>query len=381
MKACVVTNFPFYSGTGKVPFNIWHKLRDGGICDADLFLTHYLSESEKSLGGNRGVKVLHPFTYDRSPILSRLMIYFADPFLLPKGYDVYHFGNHMIARFAQFRSPSVITVHDVLQFRYPEKFESSLSSKIYNYFMEASIKNLPRANRLICVSNWSKGELLNIFGDIDPRKVSVVYNGLDHNIFYPRDRSRSRQKLGLPNDRTIILHLGSEIERKQVPLLLRSFKELKKKYPDALLVRHGEKKEGTKKLIDGLGLANDIVYYGYTQEEDLPYFYSAADVLVQPSSEEGFCFPVIEAMACGTPVAASNKASLPEVCGGAEALQICELSEGSVVSALDKVLSLPLEERQAVVERGIKNADRFSWEKTASQVYRVYQSIVEGDMK
>jgi glycosyltransferase involved in cell wall biosynthesis len=205
--------------------------------------------------------------------------------------------------------------------------------------------------------------------------VSVIYNGLDHRIFYPRGKQESREKLGLPQDKLIILHLGSEITRKQVPLLLRSFKEIKRKYPNALLVRHGEKKEATQKLINDLGLENDIVYYGYTDEANLPYFYSAADVLVQPSSEEGFCFPVIEAMACGLPVVATNRASLPEVCGGAEASLILELTESGVFSALDFAICLSPSEKSAVVEKGIKNAARFSWEEAAMQVYRVYQSI------
>lgn len=381
MKACLVTNFPFYSGTGKVPFTIWKKLNEEGLCLADLYLTHYLSESEKELLGNKGVKVLHPFTYDKSPTLSRLMIYFADPFLLPGGYDVYHFGNHMIARFAKFRRPCVVTVHDVLQFKYPEKFESGLSSKIYNYFMESSIKSLPDADRLICVSNWSKGELLNIFGGLDPSKVSVVYNGLDHKNFYPRNKEESRRRLNLPLDRLIILHLGSEIERKQVPLLLESFKELKRRYPQALLLRHGEKKKETVELIAKLGLADDIIYYGYVDETELPYLYSAADLLAQPSSEEGFCFPVIEAMACGIPVVAANRASLPEVCGGAEAAVIDELTTEGVVSALERAISLTTEQRRTAVERGFLNAARFSWEETAKQVFSVYQSIVEGGNK
>jgi len=342
-----------------------------------LFLTHFLKDSDKILDGNRGVKVLHPFTYDKSPLLSRLLIYFADPLLLPGGYDVYHFGNHMIARFARFRKPSVVTVHDVLQFKYPEKIGSGIYSKIYNYFMESSIKALPKANHLVCVSNWSRLELLNIFKELDPNKVSVVYNGLDHKVFYPRSKNESRKKLGLPLDRPIILHLGSEIPRKQIPLLIRSFKELKNKYSDALLVRHGEKKGETELLIRELGLENDIAYYGYTSEDDLPYFYSAADVLVQPSAEEGFCFPVIEAMACGLPVVATNRASLPEVCGGSEASVIEDLNESSVLVSLSRALELNSSDREVVVGRGIMNARRFSWEKAASRVLRVYEDVIK----
>lgn len=378
MKVAIVSNFPAYSGTGKVSYQLWQELCHRPSAQADFFLTHFMNKRDHGLPeyGAKGVRILQPFDYMDSPTLSRLFLYFVDPYLLPKGYDIYHFGNHMIARFASIRRPSVVTVHDVLQFKYPEVFESKYISKIYNYFMEKSIKSLPKANHLICVSRWSEKELLNIFKEIDPKKISVVYNGLDHSIFYPRAKEAAREKLGWDPNKKYLLHLGSEIARKQIPLLFRSFKVIKELFPEAILVRHGEQKEETRKLIKELGLENEVIYYGYTPEKDLADFYSGADALLQPSSEEGFCFPVIEAMACGLPVVSSNRASLPEVCGGAEAAVMENLEEEDLVGAVSSLLKLGSANKEIIIKRGFENAQRFSWQKTAREIYGVYEEIV-----
>ena len=198
----------------------------------------------------------------------------------------------------------------------------------------------------------------------------------NHSIFYPRDQRQSRRKLGLPIEKKIILHLGSEIPRKNVPLVLRSLAQLKKSYPELILLRHGEETLESSKLIRDLNLDKEVIYINYSSEEDLPFVYSAADILVQPSSEEGFCFPVIEAMACGLPVVASNRASLPEICGGAEAKVLKELSEDHLARKIEELLSMSLLEIEMIRKKGIENSHRFDWQETARQVLEVYQKVL-----
>ncbi len=376
MKVALVTNFPIYSGTGKVPYKYWQYFRRFGLAKADLFLPYFLKESDKNLPENQNVKVLQPFLYNQAPTVSRALLYFVYPHLLPKGYDVYHFGNHMLGRFARFRRPSVVTVHDVLQFYYPEtQFGQGLAGKIYNHFMAESVRSLSQADHLICVSEWSKKEVVKFFPRFPEEKITVVYNGLDHDLFYPRDRIESRRRLSLPQDKKILLHLGSEIERKQVPLILKFLLRLKNEYPDLILLRHGERTENSRKLIDELGLNGSVVYINYSPEENLPLIYSAADLLLQPSSEEGFCFPVVEAMACGLPVLASNRASLPEVGGQAEAGIIDELSVECLAQKAKSFLNLSGADVERIRQRGILNAQRFNWVKTAEQVLAVYNRV------
>src|SRR3989338_11285930 len=136
MRIALMTNFPSYSGTGKVVYEYWQNLSKISGVKADLYLPYFLKESDRSLPENKNVKVLQPFFYSRAPMLSRALLYFVYPHLFPKGYDLYHFGNHMLGRFAKFRRPSVVTVHDVLQFYYPEtQFGQGLVGDIYNHFM------------------------------------------------------------------------------------------------------------------------------------------------------------------------------------------------------------------------------------------------------
>lgn len=374
----MVSNFPVYSGTGKVPYMIWKTLKEEGLAEANYFLTHRMNRHDHDLPEYRaeGIRVLQPFDYRVSPVLSRFMLFFVDPYLLPKGYDVYHFGNHMIARFAKFRRPAVVTVHDVLQFRYPEKLKGVFTSSIYNYFMLQSVKSLVAADHLICVSNWSKGELLKQFSLIDPSKISVVYNGLDHNLFQTGEKREARVRLNLPQDKKIILHLGSEIPRKQVPLLLNAFNEVKKFDSQTILLRHGEKKKESEQLIKELGLEDAIIYRDGTMEAVLPDYYRAADLMVITSSEEGFCLPAIEAMACGLPVVSTTLTSLSEVLGGAQASTIHGLTVGAVVEAIVRVLKMSDEELDEIRKRGLTNAARFSWEKTARETLEVYNKVV-----
>lgn len=380
MKVAIVSNFPVYSGTGKVPYALWQNLRRENLAAADFFLTHFMNAADHHLPeyqGQNGFRVLHPFDYMISPTLNRLMIYFLDGHLLPKSYDLYHFGNQMIARLAAFRRPAVVTVHDVLQFKYWEKFKSGLASRIYNYFMSQSLKTLPAADHLICVSNWSKGELLRQFPQIAESKVSVVYNGLDHLQFRPGRKNESRRKLGLPEAKKIILHLGSEIPRKQVPLLLTALPQIKMTEPEAILLRHGESTRDSQNLIKRLGLSKEVFYRDQTAEADLPDYYRAADLLVVPSSEEGFCLPIIEAMACGTPVVATNLTSLPEITGGAQAETIAELSESAVAEAIIKVLNMDSTKIGEIRLKGFENAARFSWSKAARETCRIYNEVLK----
>jgi hypothetical protein len=107
------------------------------------------------------------------------------------------------------------------------------------------------ADRIISISEYTKKDLLR-FIDVDPRKVRVIYYGVDHELFKPRDKLEARRRLELPSDRPIILNVGSEEPRKNIPILLKSFKELLNSVPDALLVRVGERTARIEKLIRSL---------------------------------------------------------------------------------------------------------------------------------
>jgi glycosyltransferase involved in cell wall biosynthesis len=155
-----------------------------------------------------------------------------------------------------------------------------------------------------------------------------------------------------------------------VPTLIKAFYKLKKKLPDAKIVKVGRPgsrvgRKGLLKLIDNLELQNDITFIDYVPETELPRYYNSADLFVFPSAYEGFGLPPLEAMACGVPVIASNAASLPEVVGGA-----CVMKNPQDVDGFAKAMYSVLTDdglRENMIKKGLKRARLFSWQKTAEK--------------
>jgi Glycosyltransferase len=225
---------------------------------------------------------------------------------------------------------------------------------------------------IITVSENTKKDLLHFIG-VDPRKVKVVYNGVDHELFKPRDKFEARRRLGLPLDRPIILNVGSEEPRKNIPILLNSFKELLNSNPNALLVRVGKRTAQIEKLIRKLDLSGEVLYCRASQDE-LALYYNAADLLCFPSYYEGFGNPPLEAMASGLPVIASNRASIPEVVGDAGILLDPFDVEGFAYWMYEMLTNEDL--RARFYETGYKRSLNFSWEKCARETLEVYNKVL-----
>jgi glycosyltransferase involved in cell wall biosynthesis len=125
--------------------------------------------------------------------------------------------------------------------------------------------------------------------------------------------------------------------------------------------------------IEQLGLGKDVIFLDFVPHQDLPVLYSGADIFVYPSLYEGFGLPVLEAMACGTPVICSNVSSLPEIAGDAAILvdphHVEELSQAIYCLLMDAA------KKEELREKGLKRAQMFSWEKTASKTLEVYQEV------
>jgi len=131
--------------------------------------------------------------------------------------------------------------------------------------------------------------------------------------------------------------------------------------------------EPVRALVDELGLMDDVIFAGYVPDKDLPMLYSGADCLLLPSLYEGFGFPVLEAMACGTPVICSNTSSLPEVAGDV-ALQVSPHDDAGLAAAIQRVLSEPgLADWMG--EQGIVQAGKFSWSSCAAETVEVYEAL------
>src|SRR5215208_1776010 len=289
-----------------------------------------------------------------------------------------HLPNHHLGRYGRFLSvPYVVTVHDLIRYfdlkgRGPLIHRPNLRDRLYLGLDYAGIR---RATALIAVSHTTKRDLVRHLG-IPPARVAVVYEGLDHGRFRPVDRRLV--------DAPYVLFVGSEHPRKNLATLLRAFRLLKDepRFRELRLVKVGAAggreapfRRRTLAAVAALGLERDVLFTGRVPDADLPAYYSGAACLVLPSLYEGFGFPPLEAMACGCPVIVSSAGALPEVAGDA-ALVVHPRDPRALARAMATLLT-DENARRDLVERGLRRARRFTWERTAERTLAVYR-VVEG---
>ncbi len=290
------------------------------------------------------------------------------PFYLSKiRPDVYHYP-HFDLPFG-FNIPSVITIHDLKYIKIPELFYRKARAK--SLLMKTLMKNsIRRVRKVITVSKSSKEDIINVF-NVSPDKIEVIYEACDP--FYrtvPGSASFIYKKydIRLP----FILFVGEIRPHKNLNNLLRAFRQVK--YRDYYLIIVGKTYRNYREplgLIEKLGLQDRVRYLMFISKEDLVHLYNAATAFILPSLYEGFGLPVLEAMACGTPVITSNVSSLPEIAGNA-ALLIDPYDIDSITDAINRVLgSTSLE--QTLKERGLKRVQEFSWSTTVRETIEVYK--------
>ncbi len=243
--------------------------------------------------------------------------------------------------------------------------------------MPAAVRS---AAAIICGSQHSKADIARTYKVLGDR-IHVIPYGVDHERFRSGTTLDAHwaQRLGIRED--YVLHVGTLSYRKNIPTLLRAISHLrsKGKWRTRQLVLAGSGESGLRgaqeiyDMIAELGLGNVVVLAGHVPDEFVPGLYAHASVLVMPSLYEGFGFPILEAMACGTPVIASDTSSLPEVAADA-AILFPPQDEVALASAIEEVLekkSLADELRR----KGLVRAAEFSWERCADETVKVYRSI------
>jgi Glycosyltransferase len=249
------------------------------------------------------------------------------------GVDLFHATEHLLPRFSSVRT--VFTLHDLIFLFYPEAHKP-----LNRWFLTLMMPRFLRAaDAVIAVSECTKRDAMRLYG-LDEAKIRVIYEGVS-----PRFRPASpeaiaavRARYNLPE--CFILYVGTIEPRKNLTALLEAFHHLLATH-DLRLVIVGKKGwlyEGFFRRLRELGLEDRVIFTGYVPDEDLPAIYSAADLFVFPSLYEGFGLPVLEAMACGTPVVCSNTSSLPEVAGDA-ALLVDPTDVRALAGAIERVLT------------------------------------------
>ncbi|HUE04879.1 MAG TPA: glycosyltransferase family 1 protein, partial [Bryobacteraceae bacterium] len=221
-----------------------------------------------------------------------------------------------------------------------------------------------RSDRIIAVSNFTARQVTEVLG-IDPSLVRVVHHGVGSAVGTPAGDVLPREK--------IILHVGAIQHRKNIARLVDAFERVDR---DWQLVLAGAAGYGAAEIAGRIGAAHSrerILSLGYVPQPELARWYARATIFAFPSLDEGFGMPVLEAMASGTPVIASNRSAIPEVAGEAAWLVNPEDTE-ELASALVSLTRDP-ELRAELSARGRSRAKQFTWAKAVEQTWQVYGEL------
>jgi len=244
---------------------------------------------------------------------------------------------------------------------------------VRNRFLRQALKALRQADSYIVGTDWLKRELATWLGD--ERNIHVVPFGVDRAFFGESAvaRDRGRREWRIPEDAFVVLHVGSTVDRKNVPLVIQTVARLRQQTDAYLLQVGGRLTPEQEQLIERLDLRSVVRSVASADETALRRAYRTADVLLFPSLYEGFGFPVLEAFASGLPVVTSGAGGLKEVAGDA-AIVVEGRDPGGYVEALER-LSEDSDEREEMIQRGWARARQFTWQKTAALTAEVYKSL------
>lgn len=263
--------------------------------------------------------------------------------------------------------PTVVTVYDLSFIHFPERFP--IVQRLY--LTTQSRRSCRQARRVVTISESSKEDVHRFFG-VDREQIDVVFPGVDA-AFRPRPAAEVaafRRQHDLPE--RFVLHVGTLQPRKNIPTLIEAMARLRR--PDLSLVLVGGKGWLYDKIfaqVERLGLEKQVRFAGYVPDEALPLWYNAASLLVFPSVYEGFGMPIVEAMACGTPVIASATSAIPEAAGGA-ALLFSPQSVDALVSQMLAVLD-NAEQAATMRQHGLEQAANFSWDRAGETMVATYR--------
>ncbi len=268
--------------------------------------------------------------------------------------------------------PTVLTTYDVINARIPS---GATSPKARLAFEVATRLAFLTSKRIITISQATADDIERLYG-VNSAKIRVVPLGVSENFkpLTPLEQLEARASLNLPE--RYLLYVGINKPHKNLARLLEAFKLYADQTGDSLkLILAGKEDQryagDLREKARLLDIMDRIEFRGEIAEADLPALYACASLFVFPSLYEGFGLPVLEAMACGTPVACADNSSLPEVVGDASILFHAE-----DVTAQAAAIREGLQRAAELRQKGLERASRFSWQRTAEKTFEVYREIL-----
>ncbi|MBL7206312.1 MAG: glycosyltransferase family 4 protein [Candidatus Aenigmarchaeota archaeon] len=257
---------------------------------------------------------------------------------------------------------------------------TSLKSKMA---FKINVRGMSKAKRIIVASENTKRDFLKYTG-IPENKIKVIYAGVSHKNFkryspksYENARAFVREKCNVNDNEKLLLYVGGEQPRKNIPTLLKAVKMIKT--PIKLLIigprDYGERNhEELVNLVKHLDIENKIIFAGNFPHDSLPDYFNAADLFVFPSYYEGFGLPPLEAMSCGLPVITTGCSSLPEVVGDA-AIKITDPFDDKILAEKIDLVLTDKNLRENMIKKGLEQSKKFSWKKYAKDVSETCMEI------
>ena len=286
--------------------------------------------------------------------------------------DVFHAPHYVLPTLMPGRT--MVTIHDCIHLMFPEYLPCRMAKV---YARAAMYSATRRASRILTVSESSKRDILRFF-PVDPGKITVIYNAIDERFrIQPAEdataRVRERYQLADP----FVLYVGNVKPHKNVERLIEAFALVLRRWPGTLtLLIIGEAISSfptLRRAVHRHQLHGRVRFLGFVPEDTLSVLYRLAGVFVFPSLYEGFGLPALEAMACGTPVVASNVSSLPEVLDEA-ALLVDPHSAPEIADAIVRVLSDPAVGAE-LRAKGLARAEQFSWPRSVARTLEIYREV------
>jgi glycosyltransferase involved in cell wall biosynthesis len=370
--------FPRKTGIG---YYTRHLLERLPVVDPDSEYVAWYLNARALIGGPRRLLAELPVTERWTPIPANWFERSSERLDLPR---VEWFARFDVLFAPNFVPPPtrttrlVVTVHDLAFRLHPETAPQST-----RWWLARIDRTLEHASRIIAVSETTRRDLLDAY-DVADARVAVIPNGVDGAVFHPsspEEVERVRRRFGISGP--YLLYLGGIEPRKNLPNLIRAYAELPSEARPALVLAGGSVEwnpEGRNALEGALRdlpgqVVERIVLTGYVGEPDKVALLGGAEALVYPSLYEGFGLPVLEAMACGTPVVTSDAPALAEVAGDA-ALLVEPGDPAAIAWAMERVLTDD-DLRRDLEAKGTARAAAYTWEETARRTAQVLHEAAE----
>lgn len=276
-------------------------------------------------------------------------------------------------------APLIISIMDLGYMRFPQHFTKPIYWKL-RFWTGLSIK---RARHIFAISESTKSDIITYYTSrrrclikyyrFHPKKITVTYLGYDRKRFSNQQPATSiqrvKRKYKIEGD--YLLFLSTLKPNKNIEGLLEAFKLLEDRQLNLVIAgRKGWLFDSIFAKVKELGLEDKVIFTGFVDEDDVPALMKGARVFVMPSFWEGFGIPVVNAMACGTPVVVSNAGSLPEIAGKA-GMVVNPSQPREIARGIEKAIK----NRDDLIKKGLRQAEKFSWQECAKRTIRTLERI------